>query len=235
MVELLGNAVEVIAYLRLSAACEVITVNVYSLGGATRNVPLFLRTEKNVLAGRSAVNSLLTERNGEDKLLRLNEGAVHTENDGEIAGVDVLDNVALGKSALVERVGHPDLAHKGEALVDLIVNELHGNLVLLMLNEREGTGVDEAVNVALRPILVERKGVIVALKGELCEVRAVSGEEDRRALQIGVYVKLSLVGQRNENVSALVAKRYNVTAKARAGNSLPIAVGYRNNVFNAHK
>jgi hypothetical protein len=104
-----------------------------------------------------------------------------------------------------------------------------------MLNEREGTGVDEAVNVALRPILVERKGVIVALKGELCEIRAVSGEEDRRALKIGVYAELSLVGQRNENVSALVAKCYNVTAKARAGNCFPIAVGYRNNVFNAHK
>jgi hypothetical protein len=88
---------------------------------------------------------------------------------------------------------------------------------------------------ALRPILVERKSVVIALKGELSKIGTVSGEEDRRALKIGVDVKLSFVGQRNENVSALMTKRDNVTAKTRAGNCLPIAVGYRYNVLNTHK
>ena len=91
--------------------------------------------------------------------------------------------------------------------------------------------MNEAVDVALRPILVERQGVFLALKGELREIGAVSGEEDGRALKIGVDLELCLVNERNENVAALVLKDYDVAAESCTNESSPIAVFDRNYVF----
>ena len=160
----------------------------------------------NISSVSLSVHALLAHGDWEDKEFGLNEGRVHTEYHGQIALVDILYGVALGKAVSVELVGHGYLAHKGKPLVDLVVCELQGYLVVLMLDEREGAHMYEAVDVTLRPVLVERKRVVLAFKSELTEVGSVSREKNGRALKIGVYAELCLIDQRNENVLATMSK-----------------------------
>ena len=224
VVELLADCVIIVADNGFVTAREIIAVYVYVLRGTSRNVALLLRVKMLVSAVCLTVDSFLMHRNGENKEVGLDKGAVHTEHDGEVALVDIFDRVALGKSSLVKCVGYPNLAHKGEPLVYFIVDVLESYLVFFMLNELEGASVYKSVNVALRPILVERKGVFVTLKGEFCKIGAVSGEKNGRALKIGVDSKLSLVNKRNEDVLTAMCKRYNVSAESGAYESRPVAV-----------
>jgi hypothetical protein len=182
----------------------------------------------------ASVESVLSHGDGKNKYFGLNKGGVHAENNGKIARVDVLEGVALSKSSLVKSVSDPNFAHEGEPLVDLIVNVLESYLVILLLDKLECASVDESVNVALRPILVEGKGVIFALEFELCEIGSVCGIKNGRTLKIGVDAKLSLVNERNEDVFAAMCKRYNVSAESGASKCLPVAVLNRYGVFDIH-